>query len=85
MSVLEDLERLLTEGKITRREFLQRVSALGLAAAVSPALLPARAKAATPRKGGTVRMASELHGPDDQMDPHHLDVEPRLHPRQGDL
>ncbi|MBW2142410.1 MAG: twin-arginine translocation signal domain-containing protein [Deltaproteobacteria bacterium] len=69
MSVLEDLERLLTEGKITRREFLARASALGLAAAASPALLPARAKAATPRKGGTVRMSAELHGPDDQMDP----------------
>ncbi len=69
MSRLEGLERLLTEGKITRREFLARVSALGLAAAVSPALLPARAKAATPRKGGTIRAAIELHGPDDQMDP----------------
>ncbi|MBC8379045.1 MAG: ABC transporter substrate-binding protein [Planctomycetes bacterium] len=69
MSGLEDLERLLTEGKITRREFLARASALGLAAAVSPALLPAKAKAATPRKGGTVRAAIELHGPDDQMDP----------------
>jgi len=69
MSRLEGLERLLTEGKITRREFLARASALGLAAAVSPALLPARAKAATPRKGGTIRAAIELHGPDDQMDP----------------
>ena len=69
MSQLKDLECLLTEGKITRREFLARASALGLAAVVSPALLSTRAKAATPRKGGTVRMASELHGPDDQMDP----------------
>ena len=69
MSQLENLECLLTEGKITRREFLARASAFGLAVAVSPALFSAKAKAATPRKGGSVRMASELHGPDDQMDP----------------
>jgi peptide/nickel transport system substrate-binding protein len=69
MSRLEDLQTLMAEGKITRRDFMARATALGLAAAVSPALLPARAKAATPRKGGMVRMATELHGPDDQMDP----------------
>jgi len=26
-------------------------------------------RAATPKKGGTVRMASDLHGPSDQTDP----------------
>ena len=31
MSGLKELERLLTQGKITRREFLARASALGLA------------------------------------------------------
>jgi len=35
---LKQLETLLTQGKITRREFIGKVSALGLAAAVSPAL-----------------------------------------------
>ena len=39
MSELKKFEKLLTEGKISRREFLAKVSALGLAAAVSPALL----------------------------------------------
>jgi hypothetical protein len=33
MSTLKELEKLLTQGKITRREFITRVSALGLMAA----------------------------------------------------
>ena len=53
MSKLKELENLLTDGKITRREFIARVSAIGLMAAVSPALLSGTAKAATPKKGGT--------------------------------
>ena len=52
MSKLKELEKLLTEGKITRRAFIARVSALGLMAAVSPALMSSTAKAATPKKGG---------------------------------
>ena len=48
MSKLKQLEKLLTDGKITRREFIARVSALGLAATVSPALLAAKVEAATP-------------------------------------
>lgn len=69
MSHLENLERLLSEGKLSRREFLARASALGLAVAVSPTLFPAKAKAATPKKGGFIRFATSIHGPDDQMDP----------------
>ncbi len=41
MSKLKELEKLLSHGKITRREFLARASALGLAVVVSPAMLPA--------------------------------------------
>jgi peptide/nickel transport system substrate-binding protein len=40
MSKLKKLEKMLSHGKISRREFLARVSALGLAAAISPAVLP---------------------------------------------
>jgi len=54
MLKLKELEKLFTEGKITRREFMARVSALGLAAAVSPALLASTAEAAKPKKGGRV-------------------------------
>ena len=54
MSKLKDLELLFAQGKISRREFMAQVSALGLAAAVSPALLATPAQAATPKKGGLI-------------------------------
>ena len=37
MPKLEKLQQLLSEGRISRREFIARISALGLMAAVSPA------------------------------------------------
>ena len=69
MSKLKELEQLLSHGKITRREFLVRASALGLAVAVSPALLPARAKAATPKKGGRLRLGLSGGSTTDSLDP----------------
>jgi peptide/nickel transport system substrate-binding protein len=69
MSKLKKLEQLLTEGKITRREFIARVSALGLAAAVSPALLASKVGAAKPKKGGRVIMGSAGCSTTDSMDP----------------
>ena len=69
MSTLKELEHLLTEGKITRREFMARVSALGLMAAVSPALLGGKAEAATPKRGGRVRLGSAGNSTTDSMDP----------------
>ena len=58
MSKLNELEKLLTRGKITRREFIKQVSALGLMAAVSPALLSDKAQAATPKQGGRLIIGS---------------------------
>ncbi|MBW2408583.1 MAG: twin-arginine translocation signal domain-containing protein, partial [Deltaproteobacteria bacterium] len=49
MSKVKELEKLFTEGKLSRREFMARVSALGLMAAVSPALLSGKAEAAAPK------------------------------------
>ncbi len=69
MSELKELERLLTEGKLSRREFMTRVSALGLMAAVSPALLPTSAKAATPKKGGRLRLGLAGGSTTDSLDP----------------
>ena len=46
MSELKELESLLAQGKITRRDFLARLSALGIAAALSPTLLTTTARAA---------------------------------------
>jgi len=39
MKEMKNLENLLTNGKITRRQFISGMSALGLTAAVSPVFL----------------------------------------------
>ena len=69
MPKLEMLQRLLSEGRISRREFITRVSALGLMAAVSPALLSGTAKAATPKKGGRFIIGITGGSTTDSMDP----------------
>ena len=69
MSKLKELENLLTDGKITRREFIARVSAIGLMAAVSPALLSSTANAATPKKGGHFVLGCTGGSTTDSMDP----------------
>jgi peptide/nickel transport system substrate-binding protein len=53
----ETLQRRLSEGRIGRRDFIKRATALGLAAAIPPALLAAEAKAAAPKQGGKFRQA----------------------------
>jgi peptide/nickel transport system substrate-binding protein len=69
MPDLKQLEHLLTRGKISRREFMARVSALGLMAAVSPALLATPAKAAIPQKGGRLRLGMAGGSTTDSLDP----------------
>ena len=59
MTILEKLEDMLREGKITRREFLTKASALGVAAAISPAILGSKAEAAAPKKGGRLRIGMQ--------------------------
>ena len=65
----KELERLLTEGKITRREFITRASAIGFAAALSPALLTTPARATTPKKGGRLRLGLSGGSTTDSLDP----------------
>ena len=69
MSKIKQLEDMLTQGKLSRREFLARVSALGLMAAVSPALLATPAEAANPKRGGRVRLGSAGCSTTDSLDP----------------
>lgn len=69
MEKLKCLERSLSEGKISRREFITRVSALGLMAAVSPVLLATSARAAAPKKGGRLRLAATGGSTTDSLDP----------------
>jgi peptide/nickel transport system substrate-binding protein len=69
MSKLKELEKLLTQGTITRREFLSRVSALGLMAAVSPMLLSGPAQAAAPKRGGRLKLGLAGGSTTDSLDP----------------
>ena len=52
MKEVKALEKMLTNGKITRRQFIAGMSALGLAATVSPVFMSKPVQAATPKKGG---------------------------------
>ena len=69
MKTLEKLEELFREGKITRREFLAKASALGIGAAMSPLILKSKAHAATPKKGGRLRIGMQGGSTSDTMDP----------------
>lgn len=69
MTNLEKLVRLFEQGRISRREFIAKVSALGLAAAVSPMLLSGKAKAAQPKKGGRFRLGLGQGATTDSLDP----------------
>ncbi|MBW1867622.1 MAG: ABC transporter substrate-binding protein [Deltaproteobacteria bacterium] len=69
MSTLKKLEKMFTHGKISRREFIARVSALGLAAAISPVVLTTPVHAATPKNGGRLRLACTGGSTTDSLDP----------------
>ena len=70
MKDIKNLQQMHVDGRINRRDFMKAVGALGITISIAGSLLKAtEAMAKTPRKGGSVRMASNLHGPDDQMDP----------------
>ena len=69
MSQLKKLEKLLSQGKITRRDFLAQASALGLTAAIAPALFTSKALAATPKKGGRFRIGLSGGATTDSLNP----------------
>ncbi|MDH3762037.1 MAG: ABC transporter substrate-binding protein [Gammaproteobacteria bacterium] len=58
-------------GSVTRRDALKLAMVTGVSLTVAEQLLTdgKSVLAATPKKGGSLRMASNLHGPDDQLDP----------------
>ncbi|MCP4285669.1 MAG: ABC transporter substrate-binding protein, partial [Gammaproteobacteria bacterium] len=58
-------------GNVTRRDALKLAVVTGVSLTVAEQLLTEGKSvlAATPKKGGSVRMAAALHGPDDQKDP----------------
>jgi len=69
MSAIIELERLLAEGKITRRDFMARLSAFGLTTLVLPALSPKTVKAEVPKKGGRLRLGLGGGSTTDSLDP----------------
>ena len=58
-------------GGYSRRDALKLMVATGLTLAAAENILISGkvAIAATPKKGGSIRMAYPIHGPDDQTDP----------------
>ena len=67
----KDLVTKLVKGGFSRREVLKLSMATGVSLVAAEHLLTdgKAVMAATPKKGGSVRMASNLHGPNDQLDP----------------
>ncbi len=59
----------LTGARVSRREFLGRTAAVGLAAGLAPALAGRAARAATPKKGGVLRLAMGHGATSDTLDP----------------
>ncbi|MEM7403918.1 MAG: ABC transporter substrate-binding protein [Pseudomonadota bacterium] len=69
MSDKNSLEFLVRTGAISRREFLSRASALGIAAGVPGALVSGSAYAATPKKGGSLKVGLGHGSTTDSLDP----------------
>ena len=69
MNAYEELQRKFAAGRISRRSFIRRITALGMAAAVPSALLLQEAKAAQPKRGGHLRVGSGHGATSDSLDP----------------
>jgi peptide/nickel transport system substrate-binding protein len=67
----KDLVAKLVKGGFSRREVLKLSMVTGVSLVVAEHLLTdgKAVAAATPKKGGSVRMASNIHGPNDNLDP----------------
>jgi len=71
MKPLDKLMASLRKGEISRRDFIQRAGALGLASIIPGALLN-EAQAMTPKRGGHLRVATVQGSSTDQLDPTQL-------------
>lgn len=69
MSTLKELEMLLKENKINRRDFLSRLSVLGISGVLASGLLTRPARAATPKRGGTLKLGMAGGSTADSLDP----------------
>ena len=69
MSRHDELLKAFHENKISRRGFIQGMSALGLSVAAVPGLLGGSAMAASPKKGGKITVGVEAAQAKDSLDP----------------
>ncbi len=70
MKEIKTFQQMYRDGRMNRREFMAAMGALGVTATAAGGLMTsASALAATPQRGGSVIFASNLHGPDDTLDP----------------
>jgi peptide/nickel transport system substrate-binding protein len=69
MSEIMKIEELFAKGRMSRRQFLRRVSILGLTGAVSPALWTSLAQAETPKRGGNFRIGLAGASTAESLDP----------------
>lgn len=69
MDQTKKLEELLSKGLISRRDFLGRAAALGISTALMPSLFSSSVQAASPRKGGILRIGSTGGATSDSLSP----------------
>lgn len=69
LAELDYLSRLVAKGKLSRREFLGRASALGMGAVAAKSLLSSAARAEGPKKGGVLKAGMVGGGATDSLDP----------------
>jgi len=68
MTKIKELERMLANGRLSRREFMVQTTALGISAAAATSMLN-KAQAAEPKQGGTLRAGLGHGSTTDSIDP----------------
>ena len=70
----ESIDSSIGDNDVSRREFMDRAAVLGVSTAVLAGMgagaLPKEAKAATPKRGGHLRIAAASGNTSDTLDPH---------------
>ena len=75
MKRLDELKKQVSRGGLSRREFMQRAAALGVAAGTSSAMFSSAARASTPKFGGHARVGWHGGSTTDSLDPIQLTSE----------
>ena len=68
MTTFDDLKRNFVEGRVDRRDFIRRATAMGMAAAIPAGILAEEARASEPKRGGLFRSAVRGGATSDSLD-----------------